>query len=329
MEDSDEERARAFWKVWLERTLEDQDGVVTHAQLKEAGQRHGDIERMLRRKELRRVHPRVYVNHTGPLTWRQRAWAAVLCAAPAALCWTSLTEPPKDDGGPIHVAIDRSRKLRARPGVVLHRVTGLEKRLFPEKPPRLRIEDNALLMADAAETEIDVVAMLANVIGRRGVTARTLMRALARFPRLRRRGWVSDLLEDLVEGTCSVLEHGYLTRVERAHGLPRADRQVPRVTADGREYRDVEYLAYALVVELDGTLGHDSWKAQGRDADRDLDDLALGGKVTARLRWKQVYGTSCRTALRIALILRRRGWVGTPIPCGPDCDVRTWGRETR
>ena len=31
------------------------------------------------------VHPGVYVNHTGELTWLQRAWAAVLFAWPAAL----------------------------------------------------------------------------------------------------------------------------------------------------------------------------------------------------------------------------------------------------
>lgn len=317
--------------MWLERTLADQAGVVSHAQLKEAGHSHGDIERKLRRKELRRVHPRVYVDHTGPMTWRQRAWAAVLYAEPAALCWTSLTEPPKDDGGPIHVAIDRSRKLRPRDGIVIHRVVGLDKRRFPDKPPRLRIEDNALMMTHEADDEIDVVAILADVVGRRGVTARSLARALERFPRLRRRRWIGALLEDLAEGTCSVLEYAYLTKVERAHGLPRADRQVPRRTADGKELRDVEYRGFGLVVELDGRLGHAVWRALGRDADRDLDDLALGGKETARLRWKQVFGDPCRTAERIALILRRHGWDGTPTRCGPSCQLRLdqWAMRRR
>lgn len=32
------------------------------------GVTHGDIERMLRRRELTRVRPGVFVNHTGPLT---------------------------------------------------------------------------------------------------------------------------------------------------------------------------------------------------------------------------------------------------------------------
>jgi hypothetical protein len=73
-----------------------------------------------------------------------------------------------------------------------------------------------------------------------------------------------------------VLEHGYLTRVERAHGLPTPSRQVLRRTPGGKEYRDMEYDDPALVVELDGKLNHDSFAAQGRDADRDLADQVGG-----------------------------------------------------
>ena len=44
---------------------------------------------MLRRREWARVHPGVYVAHTGPLSWPQRAWSAVLLVAPAALSGSS------------------------------------------------------------------------------------------------------------------------------------------------------------------------------------------------------------------------------------------------
>lgn len=317
-----DDRTREFWRQWLERTIADQDGLVSHEQLTDALWTHGDIERAIRRRELRRVHPRVYVTHTGPLTWQQRRWAAVLYAAPAALLGP-LTEPrdPVEAAKPIHVAVDATRKPRAPDGIVVHRVRDLAARTFPDKPPRLRIEDSTLLLVDRAESAYDVVGLLSEVVGRRGVTAAFLKRALERYPRLRRRRWVESLLDDLAQGACSVLEHGYLHRVERAHGLPRADRQVPRIGADGMEYRDVEYVGYDFVVEVDGRLGHDSWKAQGRDADRDLDDLARGGAETARLRWKQVYATPCRTAARIATILQRKGWTGVPTRCGPDCQL--------
>jgi len=309
---------------WLERLRAMQDGVVSRSQLRQISLEPHDIARLVRRGWLRRVHPRVYVDHTGPLTWRQRAWAAVLFAEPAALCWHSQEEPAtRDDGGPIHVAIDQSRRLQAPPGVVVHRMTDLRARVLGGHPPRLRREDNALSMAGAAATELDAVAALADAVGRGGVTSASLRDALDRFPRLHRRHLLTQVIDDLALGTASVLEHGYLTRVERAHRLPRSRRQAPRRTASGWEYRDVEYRDQALVVELDGRLGHGSWAAGARDADRDLDDLALGGMVSVRLRWRQVYGTTCRTAGRIALILQRRGWRGTPSPCGPGCDLAT------
>lgn len=136
--------------------------------------------------------------------------------------------------------------------------------------------------------------------------------------RLRRRRLVLAVLDDVEAGACSVLERGYLTRVERAHCLPRAVRQLVRRTDAGVEYRDVEYVEFGLVVELDGRVGHDGWAAGGRDADRDLDDRAAG-RETVRLRHQQVFDTPCRTATRVGAILRRRGWAGSPRSCGPEC----------
>lgn len=254
-----------FRKLWLERLSESQDGVVTRAQLSDGGWSRSDIERALRRNELCRVHPRVYVTHTGPLTWRQRAWAAVLFAQPAALCGASVEEPRRDVGGPIHVAVDQRRRVRAPAGVVVHRMTDLDARVFyGARPPRLRLEDNALAMAHDAPSKHEVIGILADVVGRRGVTPESILGSLERFPSLRRRRWVVGVLEDLATGSWSVLEHAYLTRVECAHGLPRAARQVRRRTPSGNEYRDVEYQPYGLVVELDGRLGHDSWRATMR-----------------------------------------------------------------
>lgn len=322
-EQSDAEREAEWRAAWLAEVIAAQEGVASRSQLVEGGWTSTDIRRAQRRNELRRVHPRIYGTHTGPLTWRQRAWAAVLYAAPAALCWDSVEEPRSArPDEPIHVAVERTRRIAQPDGVVLHRMQGLRQRRFGGSPPRLHLEDNALAMVDAASQELDVVALLAAVLSKPFVTPLSLRAALTRFPTLRRRRWVSAIIEDLSTGACSVLEHGYLTRVERAHGLPAPTRQARRVTPSGNEYRDIDYEAYGLVVELDGALGHDTWKAQGRDADRDLDDLALATRTTARLRWKQVYGTPCRTAARIGVILQRGGWTGSPCGCGPGCPLR-------
>ncbi|MER7558867.1 type IV toxin-antitoxin system AbiEi family antitoxin domain-containing protein [Nocardioides sp. NPDC126508] len=299
-----------------------QDGVATYAQLTAGGLSRIDIERAVRRNELRRVHPRVYIDHTGPLTWEQRAWAAVLYADPAVLCRESLeASRGRDDGRPIHVAIDHSRKVMPQPGIVVHRMRGLSLKAYGGTPPRLKVEDNALAMANEARSEIDAIARVAEVASRSYVTAASLRAALDRAHSLRRRRLIQGLVDDLASGTHSVLEHGYLTKVERPHGLPAGRRQSPRIGSTGNQFRDVEYEAYGLVVELDGALGHDSWRDQARDTDRELDDLAQLGSVTARLRFHQVFGTPCRTAARIGRILTRNGWPGKLHRCGDACEA--------
>jgi hypothetical protein len=90
-------------------------------------------------------------------------------------------------------------------------------------------------------------------------------------------------------------------------------------TSVGRVYRDHEY-DVGQVVELDGRLFHDSARQRDRDLERDL-DTALDGKDTRRLGWGQVFDRPCSTAGKVATLLVRRGWTGTPQPCGPECQV--------
>lgn len=302
----------------LGELLARQDGVVSRRQLREMGIGKAALDRMLRRRELARVHRGVFVDHTGPLTDRQRAWAAVLCAAPAALCLESAIDPGHV---PVHVAVAEARRVTPPPGVQVHRMVGLDERVcWNLSPPRLRVEENTLELLERAKTVLDVVRVLTAAVGGRSTTVPRLREAILGRRRLRRRRLIVRLLTDLEAGTHSVLEHGYLVRVERAHGLPRPDRQATRRTDTGHELRDVDYAAYGLVVELDGRTGHEGWDATGRDADRDLDDHA-SGRESVRLRYHQVFRTPCRTAERLVRILRRRGWAGPPQACGPGCVV--------
>ena len=65
--------------------LAEQDGVIARRQLLALGVGVNDLARLVRRRELARVHPGVFCDHTGPLTWHQRAWAAVLVGGRSAL----------------------------------------------------------------------------------------------------------------------------------------------------------------------------------------------------------------------------------------------------
>lgn len=302
----------------LQMDRREQHGVVSWQQLREGGWSEGEIRTTVRRHQLVRVHPRVYVDHTGPLTPEQRAWAAVLWAAPAALCGDSALGVAQD-APEVHVAIDHARGLRAPDGVVLHRVTDLSPLIRGgSRPPRLALEHNALVTIRAARSEAEVVAALVAAIGRRGTTAVSMRTALTHHPKLPRVALVRALLDDIEQGTESVLEHGFLVRVERPHGLPAPTRQVIR--RDGAERRDMEFAPYQLVVELDGRLNHASWQAGNRDAGRDLADLA-GGRSVLRLRWTQVMEQACETAWLLGAALQTRGWTGAPVPCGQACPI--------
>ncbi|MFV8244956.1 type IV toxin-antitoxin system AbiEi family antitoxin domain-containing protein [Mycolicibacterium peregrinum] len=301
----------------IEDVLRQQSGVISRRQALDAGLRQHDIRRLLRRNEWARVHDGVYVDHTGPLSWLQRAWAAVLYAAPAALCLESALT---DEGATIHVVVSRDRGVLAEPpGVRIYHLAHLQERvLWHVGPPRLRFEEAALDVACQAISEFDAIAVLANACQSRRTTARRLLRALDARRRVRRRRWLRAVIVDIAEGSCSVLEHGYLNRVERAHGLPRAARQKRSTSSVNVSYSDVEY-DQRLVVELDGLLFHNTAAARNKDVERDL-DAAVDGRSTVRLSYRQVFDRPCRTAAKIAQVMRRHGITVTGHACGPDCE---------
>jgi len=148
-----------------DRLLRSQDGVISRAQAFECGLDDNALERLLRRRELARLHPGVYVDHTGMPTWSQRAWGAVLFHSPAALAGPSALRAHglrsvvdergwRPSGGdaarplllePIHVVVDASRRVVPPPGVVVTRRTDFDGRVqLHLSPPRVRL-DEALL----------------------------------------------------------------------------------------------------------------------------------------------------------------------------------------
>ncbi|TIC79438.1 hypothetical protein [Nocardioides sp. GY 10127] len=302
--------------------LAHQDGVVSARQLRERAPVDrpftvADRQRWERRRLLARVHPGVWVDHTGPLTDRQTLWAAVLAVWPAALYLESARDPTHR---PVHVAVEHGRRLSAPAGVRLHRVRGLAAvTRSTASPPRVVVEANTLALVARARDETQVVRLLSDVVGDRVTTPDRLREAARACPRLPRRRFVEAVLDDVAAGASSVLERRYLRRIERAHGLPRGVRQAPR--PGGAGLQDVLYLDGACGVELDGGLNHHGWDAQGRDARRDLEDAAAG-LHRVRLRWGQVEGAeACRTAALLACVLARHGWAGAPRPCGAGCVV--------
>lgn len=307
------------------RILSLQHGVISRAQAIEAGLAEHDVRRQVRRRAWVLLLPGVYLNHTGEPTWLQRAWAATLHAGDSALCHDSAlraTEGPGKshrDESVIHVAIDRDRRiLSPADWLVVHRIADFDAKVRRNaSPPTVRIEQALVDLAAGASTDFAAIGVLTDAVSARRTTAERILTALEARTRIPRRAFLVGVLSDIRDGTHSVLEHGYLQRVERRHGLPTGTRQLAELTPTGKVYRDVAYEQFGVYVELDGRANHGTAQAHGQDLERDLAAVA-DEKITVRLGWRQVYGDQCSTATRIATVLAKRGWPGTQERCA-DC----------
>lgn len=308
----------------LTRLRSRQAGVVARWQVIELEGTANDFRRLVRRGSS--LGDGVCVDHTGEPTWLQRAWAAVLTAWPAALAGSSALRAEAgpgwrghDEKAAIEVAVDVRRTVLAPAGTRVRRVADLvDKVRWNLGPPRMTFEEAALDVALGADTVVDTVEALASGVRARCTTPQRLIAVLEARPRVPRRAQLVMLLEDLRDGTCSALEHGYLDLVERPHGLPRPDRQFHERPEGRSIYRDAEYTDWDVSLELDGEMFHARNRRRARDLDRDL-DLVAESRVAVRLGWVQVHDTPCRTAGKVARVLHGRGWTSNPVSCRPGC----------
>lgn len=183
----------------------------------------------------------------------------------------------------------------------------------------MRIEHAVLDVASTSRHESEAVAAICDAVRCRRTTLSRLLSALEARPRLRHRALLRTILADVADGTHSVLEREYLTRVERPHGLPRGSRQRRVQAGRSAAYRDVEYLRQHTIIELDGRLGHELALDRWDDLARDVDSL-ISGALTVRLGWAQVL-QPCRAASAVAGILIERGWREAPRRCSETCLV--------
>ena len=307
----------------IEVLVSEQDGVISRRQVLACDGSDVEIERRLRRREWARIHDGVYVDHTGPPTWVQRAWAAVQYHWPAALSGRSALVAHSVRGhepseAAIEVVVAHGRRVVDPPGVRTRSATDFDEiGQMHLSPPRVRLEHAMLTVASRKRTEDGAVAVVADGCQSRRTTPRRLAECLERRSRLPHRRLLLAILEDVASGAYSALERRYLLRVERPHGLPTGSRQ-RRVTR-GRHvaYRDVEYLGLRTLVELDGRLGHEKAADRWADLSRDVDSL-VDGDVTVRIGWAQVL-EPCRLAGLVSRLLVARGWTGHLEPCSQMC----------
>ena len=266
------------------------------------------IQRLLVDGRLDRLAQGIYA--TGEGGWLQLAWAGIFIGGPRAVLGGEaagyllglLRDPPEQVL--VHTPNWRPRDQRWKLVRAPRKGTG--------EPPRTRLAQTVVDLAAGMDAD-DIVSVVAEAVGRKRVRPEEIRSVLAETSRHPHRALLEDLVGEVAAGSRSPLEVRYARTVERAHGLPTANRQQGPLTS----YRgDVWYSEYGVLVELDGRAFHRGQTALD-DMDRDNDHELLG-VITLRLGWRQVVGAPCQAAAKVARALRTRGWPGAPHPC-PRC----------
>jgi hypothetical protein len=304
------------------RLLSAQCGVIASWQAEAAGISGRHMRNLELSERWQRLYFGVYAAFTGQPPRSAGLWAAVLRAGPRAILshetaaeLDGLSDKPSKV---IHVTVRSEQHRQPVAGVVIHRSSrSIAFKQQRPLPPRTATEETVLDLADATASFDTVVWLVARAC-RGGLTTPFLLAdSLQLRARARWRGKLREALQDVAEGVHSPLEYRYLHGVERAHGLPRPDRQAEADRHPGRIFRDIHYRRYGVAVELDGTASHPDeqrWQDKRRD-----NAAAADGIFTLRYGWADVTERPCETAREIATVLARGGWPGTLRRCGPEC----------
>ncbi len=250
---------------WIAGVAGRQHGVVTAAQLIEAGIDRDGIAWRVRAGRLFRLYRGVYAVGHRSLSWRGRWLAAVLAAGEGAVLshesavalWELLRPMP----GSTHVTVGAAVRRKSRPGLVIHRSRTLTARDVTRR--------HGIAVTTPGRTIEDV----------RGSVEPRLFRRALRQAELA--GYRVPLLAT-VRRTRSDLELSFLALCD-AHGLPRP---VVNHLVHGRRV-DFFFPDQRLAVETDSWTYHRGSVAFEDDHDRDL-ELRAHGIATRRFTGDQL-----------------------------------------
>ena len=324
--DADAPGRRAFDRILAARVA-GQAGQVTRTQLLGAGWSADAIRWRVSSGRWVQVHRGVYLTTPGRRDWESRVVGALLAVGPpccltgasAGQAWGLVARPPDEELhlADVEVLVPMGRNAADLPGVKVRRSRHFGERIHATAwPPRTPVEHTAfdLALGQGADRAITLLAKACQL---RLTTEGDLAAALLTRPSQPHRRLLAEALGLIGEGAESAAEVRYARDVEGAHGLPRGERQLP---APGARSRDSAYDGVAVVVEIDGRLGHVGWTGQQRSGRRDR-KAATTGLLTVRGGWIDVAVTPCEFAADLALIFRSRGWADRPRSCGPACSV--------
>jgi hypothetical protein len=308
-------------EAWLRLRLE-QDDVATRAQALTQGLTDAVIRANIAAGRWIPLFRGVFAVVSGeptPAMWRRAA--LLFIRGPAVLSHQSAAAVlgllGGDDSGPVHVTVPYTSSARGCPGIVVHRSRAFAHIVLTACDPPVTTKVQTLIdLAVAAGNAKEGMRVLTAGAAAARVDGWKVVEALQKR---RPRRYGKPLLaaaRNLADGVESVLEAGYATGVEAAHGLPVGVRQVPRVVEGRRRIEDVEYglPLGVLTIRLDGWRHHANRRTA--HADRQRDNAAeLEGRARLTFGPEEVQGAPCRTAEMICMRMRQLGWTGVIRRC--------------
>lgn len=241
-----------------------QDGVISRKQARAGGLSEDQWQWMLDSGRWQSVLLGVAVAHSGEVTDRQRAWAAVVSAGDDAYLTGDMAlvehgmklRAPRD----VHLAVSRELLPRRflvgdeeeRGRTIPRRITRLADWTHPVKaPPMLRVAPALLHSAALARSDRAGEWRLAAAVQQGLLRPADLRVTLDDMPRLPRRCMISDVLDDVEFGAHAASELDFL-RFLRRHDLPLPDRLQRPVRRGSVRYLDAWWEKQRVNVEMDG-----------------------------------------------------------------------------
>ncbi len=306
----------------LRSSAQRQCDLVTRRQCLGAGLSARTVEWRLTSGRWVAMQQGVYLTRPGRDDWETRALAALLRAdsggkaADAALCghsaaylWGLERRAPTS----IEVVVPWRRTVVPPEGTKVRRSMRWEDLIDDLAYPWRTTVPATVMDVATRGSEADALAIVARAVQRGLTTGPELLTEMKARGGHRYSRTLKPALADVEQGVESGAELLFLRDVERGHGLPSSRAQSPS-SVGARRRHDFEYVAFGVLVEVDGRLGHEQWADRVRDSRRDR-ALLTANRVTTRLFWPDVAVTPCASARDLSRVLADRGWQGRPRRC--------------
>jgi hypothetical protein len=288
-----------------------QQHVVGRRQLHRAGVPRWYTRNEIRQRRWQRTGRQTVAVHNGPLDQRARWWVAVLeVGSRAALDGVSALQAAGVKGLDdtiVVVATPKSSTPGKPPGVRVRETRRYRSEdVVPVGIPRMRPAVAAVHAALWARSDRQAKLFVVMTVQQRHASVADVGEVVATVRRHTRRRLLTRVIADLAAGAQSLGEID-VGAAMRKRGLPEPSRQSIRKRPDGKEYLDVEWPDFRLVLEIDG-VGHEEAAQVLKDLLRDMRVLVEGGDV---IRLKLVAWALDQEAILDGLeaVFASRGWV--------------------